>query len=41
MDFYSMEHFEIMADAMEDFREWEDFEADMASNPYNDSNFSW
>jgi hypothetical protein len=28
-----MEHW---ADVMEDFAEWEAFEADMATNPYND-----
>jgi len=36
MDFYSMEQFEIMGDAMEEVREWELFEADMASHPYDE-----
>lgn len=35
MDFYNMEQFEIMADAMEEVAEWLLFEADMATNPYN------
>ena len=30
MDFYSMEQFEIMADAMEEVSEWEAYKADMA-----------
>lgn len=30
MDFYSMEQFEMMADAMEEVAEWEAYEADMA-----------
>lgn len=30
MDFYSMEQFEIMGDAMEEVAEWEAYEADMA-----------
>jgi hypothetical protein len=34
MEFYSMEQFEIMADVLEDYQEWVDFEADMATNPY-------
>ena len=41
MEFYNMEQFEIMADAMEEFQEWEDFEADMATNPYDDPQFAW
>ena len=36
MEFYSMEQFEIMGDLMEDYQEWLDFEADMATNPYGD-----
>ena len=28
MEFYSMEQFEILADAMEEVQEWLDFEAD-------------
>ncbi len=31
MEFWSMEQFEIMADAMEEVQEWLDFEADLAS----------
>ena len=31
MEFYSMEQFEIMADAMEELADWLAFEADMAS----------
>jgi hypothetical protein len=34
MEFYSMEQFEIMADLMEDYQEWLDFEEDMKSNPW-------
>lgn len=29
-----MEQFEIMSDLMEDYQEWLDFEADMATDPY-------
>lgn len=36
MEFYSMEQFERMADLMEDYQEWLDFEADMATHPYSD-----
>jgi hypothetical protein len=36
MEFYSMEQFEIMGDILEDYQEWLDFEADMATNPYGD-----
>jgi hypothetical protein len=32
----SIEYFEIIGDAMDDVLEWEDFEADMATNPYDD-----
>lgn len=32
----SMEMMEIWGDAMDEVREWEDFEADMATNPYDD-----
>lgn len=31
---YSIEYYEIMGDAMDEVREWEDFEADMATDPY-------
>ncbi len=31
MEFYQMESFEIMADAMEELADWLAFEADMAS----------
>ena len=34
MEFYSMENFEIMADLVEDYNEWLNFEADMATNPF-------
>jgi len=34
MEFYNMEQFEIMADALEDYQEWLDFEEDMKSNPW-------
>ena len=34
MDFYSMEKFEIMGDALEELIDWFNYEADMASNPY-------
>ena len=34
MEFYSMEQYEIMGDILEDYREWLDFEADMATDPY-------
>ena len=30
------DYWEILGDAMEDLQEWEDFEADMATNPYDD-----
>ena len=30
MAFYSMEQFEIMGDAMDEIRAWEEYEADMA-----------
>ena len=32
MEFYSMEQFEIMSDILEDYREWLDFEEDIATN---------
>jgi len=35
MEFYSMEQFEIMADAMEEVQEWLDFEADMETHPFD------
>lgn len=35
MDFYSMEQFEIMADAMEEVQEWLTFEADMETHPFD------
>ena len=31
-----MEYFEAMDTAMTEVREWEDYEADMATNPYSD-----
>ena len=31
-----MEHFEYMNTIMDEVREWEDFEADMATDPYGD-----
>ena len=34
MEFYSMENFEIIADLVEDYNEWLDFEADMVTNPF-------
>lgn len=34
MEFYNMEQFEIMADALEDYQEWLNFEEDMKSNPW-------
>ena len=34
--FTSIEMMEIWGDAMDEIREWEDFEADMATNPYDD-----
>ena len=36
MEFYSMESYEIMADILEDYQEWIDFEADMATDPYRE-----
>jgi len=30
------DYLEIMGDAMDDLRDWENFEADMATNPYDD-----
>jgi len=35
MEFYSMERYEMMGDLMEEYQEWLDFEADMATNPYD------
>ena len=32
----SIEYFEIIGDAMDDLREWEDYEADMETNPFDD-----
>ena len=40
MSFYSMERFEIMADAMEELADWLAFEADMASDPYGDAGWA-
>ena len=34
MEFYNGEQFEIMADILEDYQEWLDFEEDMKSNPW-------
>lgn len=31
-----MEHFEYMDTILTEYREWLEFEADMAENPYND-----
>ena len=36
MKFYEMEQYEIMGDILEDYQEWIDFEADMATNPYRE-----
>ena len=33
---YPMEYFEIMDTNLAELREWEEFEADMASNPFED-----
>lgn len=41
MEFYSVEQFEIMSDLMENYQEWVDFEADMATNPYDDPFYAW
>ena len=35
MEFYSMEQFEIMADAMEEVQDWLTFEADMETHPFD------
>ena len=35
MEFYSMEQFEIMADAMEEVQDWLNFEADMETHPFD------
>lgn len=35
MEFYSMEHYEIMSDLIEDYIDWVNFEADMATHPFN------
>ena len=35
MEFYSMEQFEIMADAMEEVQDWLNFEADMKTHPFD------
>ena len=31
-----MEHFEYMDTILSDYHEWEDFEADMATDPYDE-----
>ena len=31
----STDYFEIMSDLFEDLREWDDFEADAATNPWD------
>lgn len=36
MDMYKMEAFEIMADAIEEVAEWDDYEADMADMAMED-----
>jgi hypothetical protein len=36
MEIYNADWFEIIGDAMDEVQEWEDFEADMATNPYDD-----
>ena len=41
MEFYGMEKYEMMGDLMESYQEWLDFEADMATNPYDDPFFAW
>ena len=38
---YNMEYLEIMSDWMDEIQEWLDFEADMATNPYDDPWFPW
>ena len=35
MEFYSMEQMEIMGDWMDEVAEWEAYEADMETNPYD------
>ena len=40
-NFQTIEQMERWADMMEELTEWEAFEADMATNPYDDPRFAW
>lgn len=40
-NFQTIEQMEMWSDMMEDLAEWEAFEADMATNPYDDPMFAW
>ena len=35
------ERFEWMDTILTEWKEWQDYEADMATNPYNDEFFAW
>lgn len=35
MVYSNLEYFEIIGDSMEEVREWQDFEADMATHPWD------
>lgn len=35
MSFYSMEQYEILGDLFEDYLDWVNFEADMATHPFD------
>lgn len=36
----SIEYFEIMGDNLEDLREWAEYEADMATDPFQDEDWA-
>ena len=38
---YTMEYFEMMNTNLCEMAEWLDFEADMATNPFDDPLFAW
>ena len=38
---YAIDDLESLGDWMDEAQEWAEFEADMATNPYDDPWFSW
>ena len=40
-NFQTIEQMELWADMMEEYNEWQAFEADMSTNPYDDPRFAW